>query len=384
MICRFKVLSATFVLAAVAGCNRGAPPDTSELDPKVENQSVIIPAKSRARETLATSEIAAAEPRRSRLNGRIVWNDDITVRIYPPVAGRVERVNVQPSARVESGAALAMISSSDFAQIRSDAKKAAADFALADKTRERIRFLVEHGAAARKDLEAAEADYERAKSELERAKATVEMRGGSSDTDPGLFLLRTPIAGIVVEKNISPGQEVRPDQMLANAPQFFAPLFVISDPTDLWVLIDVSEQDVTNLSIGATVTIHAPVLGDRMFPAKVEAISDALDPSTRMLRVRARVQNPDRLLKAEMFVSVEIETPTARNVEAPAKAVLMNNGNHFVFVEEQPGRFSRREVQVAGEQGDKLLISSGLAPGDRVVTEGTQLLERIRAEAAAN
>ena len=102
----------------------------------------------------------------------------------------------------------------------------------------------------------AEADLARAVAEKTRALARMKFYTGSSNSFAPFFPLTTPIGGVVVEKNINPGQEVRPDQMLANAPQFFSPLFVITDPARLWVLLDVSEKDLSSIRPGKPVAVQ--------------------------------------------------------------------------------------------------------------------------------
>src|SRR5207249_8913676 len=94
------------------------------------------------------------------------------------------------------------------------------------------------------------------------------------------FVLRSPLAGIVVERNINPGQEVRPDQMTSNAP----PLFVVTNPSSLWAIIDASEKDLAHLEIGKILNIHTPVYRDQDFTAKIVSVSDFLDPATRTLK----------------------------------------------------------------------------------------------------
>ena len=102
-----------------------------------------------------------------------------------------------------------------------------------------------------------------------------------------------------MEKNLNPGQEVRPDQMLAGLPQFGAPLFVITEPTRLWVQLDATESDLCHLKPGLPMVIRSQALPEASHPGRLEVVSDSFDPATRMLRVRGSVENPDRTLKAE-------------------------------------------------------------------------------------
>jgi len=89
------------------------------------------------------------------------------------------------------------------------------------------------------------------------------------------------------------------------------------------------------------------------------------------------VANADRQLKAEMFVSVQAPTQASADVSVPAPAVFLKGDHHYVFVEEQPGTFVRRQVEVHDTQDDAVMISAGVRAGERVVTEGCVLLEQL-------
>jgi cobalt-zinc-cadmium efflux system membrane fusion protein len=187
--------------------------------------------------------------------------------------------------------------------------------------------------------------------------------------------------GIVVDKTINPGQEVRADQMLANATNLFAPLFVVSDPTRLWVQIDAAETDLANLQAGQRIRVISKAYPDRVFSGEIANIGPALDPTTRSIRVRGQVANPDNLLKAEMYVTVDVVRDVAQvalaGVEIPSKAVFTIDRRSYLFVELSPGQFERREVQIGTEKDGKVPIRSGLAVGQRVVTEGALLLQAV-------
>ena len=116
------------------------------------------------------------------------------------------------------------------------------------------------------------------------------------------YTLTSPIAGTVVERNINPGQELRPDQMVANSP----PLFVVTNPATLWAIFDASERDLVMLRVGKVIQVSTPAYRDERYLAKVEAIADFLDPATRTLKIRTRLDNLSRKLKAEMFVTADV------------------------------------------------------------------------------
>jgi membrane fusion protein, heavy metal efflux system len=374
-------LVSTALLAAA--CSR-APAHGDAPAPAVSGDRIVFPAASpqRAAITSVAAETHGAE--RHRLSGRVVWDEDVTVRIYSPVAGRVSSVTAALGDRIEKDAPLVRLDSPDFGQAQADVRKADADALLAARTFARTKDLFEHGAVARKDLEAAEDAQAGAVSEQQRATARLKLYGASAGEVDGLFTLRSPLAGTLVEKNVNPGQEVRADQLLANAPQLFAPLCVVSDPAHLRVLIDAPERELAGLRPGVPIVVRSMAISDRTFAGEIEGISDSLDPTTHMVTVRGRVENPERLLKAEMFVTVEYALDGPPGVDVPANAVFMKNERHFVYVEESRGTFLRREVETGAEHDGKILVRRGVTAGERVVTEGGLLLDEVRADAGGS
>ena len=218
-------------------------------------------------------------------------------------------------------------------------------------------------------------------SEKERATARLSLYGGTDGVIDQMYPLKTPLAGVVVEKNINPGQEVRPDQMLANAPQLFAPLFVISDPSKLWLQLDATELDIAALHAGQSLKIRTRAFPDQVFEGRLESIGTSLDPSTRTVRIRAEVENPGKLLKAEMYVSVDAiqnEPQMAQaGVDVSAKAVFLKDNQHYVFVENVPGQYERTIVKLGSENDGKVLIIDGIKPGQKVVVQGCLLLQSL-------
>src|SRR5207302_9748283 len=139
---------------------------------------------------------------------------------------------------------------------------------------------------ARKEVEQAEADVARARADHQRAKVRLELYGGDTALVDQLLPLKTPLGGRIVDRSITPGQEVRPDQMLANAPQLVAPLFVVTDPARLWVIVDVPERDLPWITAGSAIGVKATAWPNRVFPGRVTSISGAVDPNTRTIKVR--------------------------------------------------------------------------------------------------
>ena len=311
------------------------------------------------------------------LYGRLAWDEDATVRIYSPAAGRVVKLPVSVNDPVTAGEALAELDSPDFGQALADARTAQGNFAAAEKTFLRTKELLAHGAAAQKDVEAAEAAEIAARAEINRAAAKLKNFGGTLDGTNSLYELRSPLAGVLVEKNISPGQEIRSDLMLANATPFTNPQFVVTDPARLWLFLDVDDLTVTSLTPGQEISIHTAAYPDKIFTGKLESIGRELDPTTRTIKARGLVDNGEKLLRAEMYVTADVTSTNGAVVDVPTKSVFSKDKEHFVFIESAPGQFERRAVSLGAEGNGRTAILSGLEKNQRVVTEGCLLLESI-------
>ncbi len=369
------------LLLGAAGCGKQTSQIPEPPAASIEGEKVSFPPNA---PQLAYLTVQPAEPRRlavTHLTGRLYLSDDATVRIFTPVAGQVTTVKVDVGQAVAKGTALAEISSPDYGQALADARTADGNLGAADKAFERAKDLFEHGADAQKDVEAAQAAYGAALAERDRAEGRLKLYHGSDSGTDQVYSLLSPIEGIVVEKNINPGQEVRADQMLANATNLFAPLFVVSDPRRLWLQVDAAETDLSDLQPGQALRVTSKAFPDRVFGGTVANIGPSLDPSTRSIRVRGEVENPDGLLKAEMYVTVDVvrdESKLAQaGVEIPSKAVFTIDRKSYLFVELAPGRFERREVEIGTEKDGKVPVASGVAAGQRVVTEGGLLLQAV-------
>lgn len=369
---KYLAVAICLSVSLLAACQKQAEAP-SEPEPRVEGDAIVFPQGNHETESIQAVEIRRQHAPSTRLNGRLTWNEDRTVRIYTPFGGRVEKILLQPGVSVKAGQALAVIASPDFGQAQADARRAASDFALAEKNMARVRELEQNGVAARKELQNAEAEYGRARAELDRTQRRLALYGGRRDSADQTYTLTSPIAGVVVEKNINPGQELRPEQMTSNAP----PLFVITDPGQLWAQIDALEKDLAKLRVGKIITLKSPAYHDEPFSARVTAISDYLDPATRTLKVRAVLDNPGRKLKAEMFITAEVDADNEMVLLVPTKSVYFQGGHNYVFVDDGGGRYSRREVHPDDVYGDKVEIVQGLAEGEKVVTQGSLMLQQV-------
>lgn len=370
-----KLLSLSLLAAAavtLAACDKPAPAKAEAAGPVFEAGRLRFPPSHPQLAQLGTAAAEPARPITVELPARLVWNDERTQRIYPAFAGRVARILADVGQPVKPGSPLAQLASPEFGAAQAETAKAQVDARFTQKALARQRELFEAGIVSRKELEQAEADAARSQAEIQRAEARTRLYGAQGGAVNQQLAIASGIGGIVVERNLNPGQELRPEQSGAGVP----PLFVVSDPTSLWVLIDARESEAAALRPGAAFELIVPALAGAKFTGRVTAVADFIDPSTRAIKVRGVVANPERQLKAEMLATARVQRSLGEGVLIPAQAVALQGEQHAVMVQVAPGVFEPRPVTVGYQGPRQVLVTNGLRAGEQVVSENMLLLLR--------
>jgi membrane fusion protein, heavy metal efflux system len=358
-------------LLLLSACNKPAQPVVVNSEPEFKAERLEYPIGSKQASLLKVILARPTEPVMVDLPARITWNEAKTQRIYSALTGRVSQIRVDVGQAVQAGTVLANLNSPDLGQAITDAGRSGVDERLAQKTLARQQELYAAGVIARKDLEQSEADLERIKLERVRTEARAKSYGGGNANNPQ-FAITSSLSGVVVERNINPGQEVRPDQSGQGVP----PLFVISDPNVLWVQIDAKETELRTLKPGAEFELLVPMLPNDTFKGKIIATGAAIDPTTRTIKVRAEVANPNRLLKVEMLATARLLRHMGGGIVIPMSAVMLQDNEHVVFVEVAAGSYEQRVVKLSYQDSKQATVTRGLEVNDKVVAENVLLLSR--------
>jgi len=315
-----------------------------------------------------------------RVGGRVTFDDLRISHVFSPVTGRVVKLLAGPGDRLQKGAPLALISSPDIGSAWSDVVKARADLDASQREYQRQRELYEAHAGPLRDLEAAENSYKKAKAEMERAESKARLLRTGPDIGGGEdYVLRAPIDGEVVARNANPGMEVQGQYGGGTAVE----LFTIGELDQVLVMGDLHEQEMSAVKAGADVEVRVVSAPDHVLPGKVDWVSPTLDPATHTAKVRVRVANPDRLLKAEMYATISIPLVLPPAVALPRNALLHLGDQTVVFVAlgesaDRRLRFERRRVQVQEDvSGELYPVLSGLKAGETVVVDGALLLSGV-------
>jgi membrane fusion protein, heavy metal efflux system len=189
---------------------------------------------------------------------------------------------------------------------------------------------------------------------------------------PSQMAIRAPIAGTVTERSITNGQFVGSDS---------TPLMTIADLSTVWVQADLFERDIHRIAPGQTADVTTAAYAEDHFRAQVARIGTVVDPQTRTAKMRFVVANPGLRLKPGMFTeaTVQLREPTV-GLTAPSKAIFVENGRTYAYVEDGPSRYARREVSTVAGSGTRVRVTGGLAAGERVVTDGVLLLRALETD----
>jgi cobalt-zinc-cadmium efflux system membrane fusion protein len=369
-------LALALTFPGLSACDRTEQPASSNAaTPKVQSApSVSTDIQSRV-DTMVVeySSVKMALP----LAGRITYGEDRFSRISSPLQGRVVEVRAKLGDRVKAGDILLVIDSPDISSAYSEFVKEASELEYATRAYELAKDLYENKALPQKDLKQAENDRIKAQAEFRRSKERLlSLRVPAAELDKPLaeqkitsrFEMKSPLAGTVVERNVTPGQSVNGDPTQV--------LFTVADLDKLQVVADLYERDLDLVKVGQVAAVTVEAYQGVSFPAVLSAIGDVVDPTTRTIKVRAMVDNETHKLKPEMFARLNIDVGDSNQfIAVPREAVLEVDGKEFVYVAEAGNRYVKRPVKTATASNDQVRILEGLAPGERVVTKGAVLIK---------
>ncbi|MBL8036899.1 MAG: efflux RND transporter periplasmic adaptor subunit [Nitrospira sp.] len=311
------------------------------------------------------------------LSGKIAYGEDKYSRVSSPLQGRVVEVSAHLGDRVKAGDVLLVVDSPDIAQAYSEYVKEDSDLQYATRAHELAKDLYEDKALALKDLKQAENELVKARAEFRRAKERLlSLRVAPQELNKPVdkqqitsrFEMKSPLSGSVVERTVTPGQSVTgdPDHVL----------FTVADLDVLQVVADVYEHDLALVREGQSAAVRVEAYPGVEFPAKVTSVGDVVDPASRTIKVRARVDNQAHKLKPEMFARLQLDVgETGKFLTVPREAVLEVDGKQFVYVVEDEHHYSKREVKVSTISPDHTRVIEGLKQGERIVTKGAVLIK---------
>jgi membrane fusion protein, heavy metal efflux system len=317
--------------------------------------------------------------------GKIAVNGDHATPVFSPYSGRITRVIAGLGDTVKQGAPLATLEASEFVQAQSDLKSAAAQVKLARINETRKHALYDAKGGSLQDWQSAQTDLATAETALNAVRNRLAILGRSpadiaqleqaTVIDP-IATLTAPIAGVVVDRQVGPGQYVQSGAG--------TPVFTIADPSSVWLLANVREANSGLVKLGQSVEVHVLAYPKRVFNARVTHVAALVDPVTHRLPVRAELENRDGALKPEMFANYRILTSDATQSPAvPESAVVHEGEAAHVWVLEGEGLLELRAIHTGRSDAGLIEVLDGLKPGERVVTKGSLFIDQAAVPASS-
>jgi cobalt-zinc-cadmium efflux system membrane fusion protein len=228
------------------------------------------------------------------------------------------------------------------------------------------RALQIANAAVLADLQTAQTNYQNAVSAELGSRPALPLLGNPQFD--GSVSITSPISGVVVERDVNPGQVVDTSQETPWQ------MFVISNPSRVWVQGEVYEEDVASVAVGEPVAIHVDAYPTRSFTGVVHRIAPSLDAKTRAIDVLVEIPNPNGLFKDGMYAEMSVRTGrTQTDTVVPINALQHDADTDYVYVQ-QGKQYVRRNVGVGDQKNGMCEIKTGLKQGDLVVTQGAIFL----------
>jgi cobalt-zinc-cadmium efflux system membrane fusion protein len=348
-----------------------------------------------------TIEPVGKHPFRSELvtDGKIAVDENRSTPVFSPYSGRVTRIVAEPGDVIERGQLLFALEATDMVQAQNDfitalsgVETARSQLKLAQINEKRQHDLYDAKAVPLKDWQLAQNELIVQQDNMRTAEIAVEaVRNrlrilAKSDEELLAFEktgrinpetpIHSPIAGTVVTRKVGPGQYITAG---ASDPAG-DPVFVVGDLSTVWLVANVRETDALTIRPGQSVEFRVLAAPARAFAAKVKYVATAMDPATRRLLVRATLENPDRLLKPEMFASVTIFTSDHDLSPAvPREAVIYDGNTARLWIAADDKTLELRRFQPGLTAGNLVQVVSGVQAGEKIVTRGGVFIDRAAA-----
>lgn len=358
----------SLVLASLlAGCGSKPEVRPESTVPHVDGASIVVPKVFQERAGIAVAAVTkqTISPRVEAV-GSVTFDPSHVAAIGTRLRGTVRRVVKVEGDKVKPGDALAEIESAELGEAQADVSVARAHTEAAELQEKREAWLVEKQLSTARELEIARAQRKEHHARLTAASQRAKALGGASGP-MGVHVLKSPIAGEVVQRDLAPGQSVDPNHTA----------FRVANLDHLWVEIAVFERDMKSVREGDAVAITALTDPESVIKGRVAHVGQVVHLETQTIDVRVYIDNEGRALRAGQSVraSVSASGPTRTSLVLPREAVSFVDGKPTVFVRESDVRFRAVNVRLGVSDAKSHEVVEGLAEADQVVTAGVFALK---------
>jgi cobalt-zinc-cadmium efflux system membrane fusion protein len=299
-----------------------------------------------------------------RLNGQIEYNPNQVVHYTSLINGIVTKIYFSLGDKVTKGQVLAELQSSELTELTSQSKTLESQLVVAKRKLAVAESMFGDRIASEKELFEAKSEVDILKNEIEKVNANLSLYNASSEK--GVFQIKAPVSGYVVENKMSVGTRIQTDN---------ADLFTISDLSDVWITTNVYAVDLPFVEKGMKAEIRSKAYPGETFDGEISDISQVFDPQERVLKARIRMPNKDLKLKP----GLAIEAVVKKNLKdlaigAPDRALIFHNNENYLLIQKPDNSLEPRKVTVDVKDNDRVFFKSGIAAGEKIVVKNQLLL----------
>lgn len=306
------------------------------------------------------------EPVQSQLKlvGKIIADENKLVEVYPLLGGNVAEVNVELGDYVKKGQILAVIKSGEVADYDRELIDAQNDLLVSQKNLHVAEDLYDSKLASEKDVLAARNEVSKNQAELSRLKEIFSIYGIDKKSE---YQVKSPISGFVIEKKVNRDMQLRSDKS--------DNIFTIAEINDVWVSASVYESDISRITPKMKAEVRTLSYPDSVFYGHIDKIYNILDPQTRTMKVRIKLNNLGYLLKPEMNATIGLAYNEGISMLAvPASSVIFDRSKNYVMIFKDKFNIETREVEIYKQGAGTTYISKGLKDGEQVISKNQLLI----------
>jgi cobalt-zinc-cadmium efflux system membrane fusion protein len=316
--------------------------------------------------TKVTTYTTISEPvtQSIRLNGQIEYNPNQVVRYASLVNGLITKTNFSLGDKVSKGQVLAEIRSSELTDLTSQKRTLESRLTVAKRAQTLAESMFNDRMGSERELVEAQSEVDVIGAEIDKIRDNLALYNASSEK--GVFQIKAPVSGYVVESNISTGTQISGSD---------SDLFTISDLSDVWITTNVYAVDLPFVKKGMKAVIKSKAYPDETFEGVISEISQVFDPQERVLKARIRMPNKDLKLKPGLTIEAVVrKDASGEAVGVPAKALIFYNNENYLLIQKPDLSLEPRKVTIHVKDNDRVFIKDSIVAGEKVVTDNQLLL----------
>jgi cobalt-zinc-cadmium efflux system membrane fusion protein len=315
-----------------------------------------------------TTAVAQTQPVKSELNfyGKITADNNKMIDVYPLVGGNVIKVNVELGDYVHKGQVLATIKSTDIADFEKQSLDAKSDLLVAKNNLKVAQELFDGKLNSESDVLQAKSQVTKAQSQLGKIQETYKIYNIKAGS---IYEVTAPISGFIIQKSINQDMLLRSDRS--------ENIFDIAEISEVWAMANINETDIDKVKLGIDADVTTLSYPDKIFKGKVDKIFNVIDPETKAMQARIKLQNPSYLLKPDMNANIKLSFKEDKSLIAiPSDAIVFDKSKNFVMIFKDRHNIETRQVEVYSVVGKTTYISSGLKENEKVITNNQLFIYR--------